>query len=346
MNASGTSAQPPRWSRLALCGLGALASILVSLGASLLMRPARVDAPAPEVWVSDRDGDMVFGLDRDLYVRVRVPVDAPLRVAATADGGAWVLHDRSAGQRDDRALLRLDVNGVPRASIACASAIDMDRLGSRGVLVAERSGVTLVDGFERTSRLPLHGMGTVRCVAVGDLFALVGTAEGVVELGFDPLHVRRRVLLPGPIGEVVSIAGGGWWALQQSSPQVLLALDENLAVISHVTLSRGVGRCSLAPGSARSAWLLVGGKRRLQCFRRSGVESLRATLALPGSAGAAAWRGGALACAGGALLLFDRRGFAGPGQGGFEWLSDVSPVPLESPVRTASSADYAVHTQR
>ena len=112
---------------------------------------------------------------------------------------------------------------------------------------------------------------------------------------------------------MIPTADGGWWVLQASSPQALLALDPDLGVISHVVLSRSAGRCALAGAARGSAWLVVADKRRVRRLERSGVESESATLALPGSGGAAVWRnGGALVCAGGALLCFDRRGFTRP----------------------------------
>ena len=71
-------------------------------GAQVPVQPARV-----AVWLSDRDGDQVYGLDRELLVVSSVALRAPIEVEARADGGAWIVSSIDADPLGPHRLLRL-----------------------------------------------------------------------------------------------------------------------------------------------------------------------------------------------------------------------------------------------
>lgn len=84
----------------------------LALGAGIAFsrhdRGSAVDAPGSvAVWVADRDGDEVVGLDARLLRVTALRVAAPERVRATADGGAWIVSgaDRLIRSRADGALV-------------------------------------------------------------------------------------------------------------------------------------------------------------------------------------------------------------------------------------------------
>jgi len=331
--------QPVVARNLALLGLGSLLACAWGLvRATLAGGPV---SPGPvALWVADRDGQQVVGLDRTLFPARSVELAWPTALAARRDGGVWATSSALGSPRDPHQLVRLDASGrvVMRATVGVPIELEsVDRADallivegfpqaassrhapSRNLLRVRDTGEVAVL-LERVGLTAAAGRGArvVAGSADGRLALLTVTPTGV--------RVESEVHFAGAIGDLAPGYGRGtWWALVRASEPVLHFLGPDLTPVW--TAPAGVGARGLipVPGEER-VWLASSTRPELRRLGPGGaLELQRFDLPLTGLVGGLAWDGGGvLLSASGAVLHLDRHGRSAPGQGGFRFLTGLA----------------------
>jgi len=282
------------------------------------------------VWLCDRDGNRVLGLDRHLLQVRSIALRAPLEIEARSDGGAWVVSAAAGDPLGPHDLLRLSAAGELSLVAALKPVFDLcsDEAG-RALVLDLGDGAARLQLFEPGSALAWSRVwpGALSAVARADR-VLVGTSAGSLAL-FD-------LSAPGSAPRVAQVGGlicdlaqgprpGTWWALDAQGASRLLLLDENLGV----EWSTGIGLHALhlapVPGVER-VWLADSTQPHARRFGAGGLLEIdRPDMPLGGLDRACAWNeGAALFTAPGALLHLDAHGQGAPGQAGFDFLVDVA----------------------
>ncbi len=313
---------------LLAAGLGALA---VCLAAFASAEPPPTPPGDVVVWAADRDGSRVFGLDSELRVARRIPVDFPLDVEPSHDGGLWVLRAETALSTATHRLDRFDATGALVTELWIERVVDLDILaaGEKALIVELRAGSLprLVRVSTEGSVFTLIERPQLRSVVGERASAIVGTSSGAV---FRIHAVSGAVLAVVQVGgNIVDLApgpaAGEVWALDDALGGRILLLDPSLAVRSSAPLVRTAAHLAGIRGEER-AW--VAGTTQ-PCVTRYGpggtTELDRCDLPLGGFDRTLAWRDGVLVTAVGAILRLDREGKLRPGQGGFDFLVDLAP---------------------
>jgi hypothetical protein len=285
--------------------------------------------------VVDRDGGAAFSVDSRLLLSRRIDLRSPVRIAARADGGAWVV-EAPEGPLGPHLLGRL----TPGGGLA-----PVQTLGPLRDLTAVDGGdaLALHGGFGALD--PVHLVryaaagsavrfatppGALTATAHGDHVAVAGPGGRVWVLdAADPLLPIVEAELGGlPIDLEPGPAGDGWWLLDAASGGRLLRLENDLSVRWQVAL--GFISLSLAadPTSER-VWLAAEDESLLVRYGAGGQVELKLDqLPLDGlTRGAVTADGGALWASSGALARFDASGAFTHSQGGFRFLVDVSVRP-------------------
>jgi hypothetical protein len=284
------------------------------------------DAGRVAAWVCDRDAQVVEGLDADLYRAVRVPVSYPLAVAARPDGGAWVVSASLPNPGVAQSLVCLRSDGGLEATAAVGVVRDLAATARGEALVVDAlGGVARIALFGREGRLIAERrVPAASCVAARAGRVLVGTSDGQLVSTDVDLSVLRRRALDAAILDVEP-AGNGWFVLEDAALGRLLRLDDDLSTDWGVALERRSARIGALPrGSA--VWTVGSGAR---LFGEGGaVVTETGEFPMRGARGGVAWRnGGLLTAAPGAIMHLDQHGRVAPGQGGFDFLVDLSAVP-------------------
>jgi hypothetical protein len=311
---------------LGACGLGAALALLLG-GTGGEETPPRPGPP--EVWVSDRDGQALIGLDRHLLLAARVKVPWPTEVEASDGGGVWAVSARDGDPLGAYDLLRLASDGRLADPIEVEAVIDLATVAGGDALVVERNedGSTRVRRFAADGRASLVAeLPDASCASGVRDRVIVGTASGAVLAfgGGAPRHAQLG-------GSICDVAPGPsarhWWALDRGRPGAsrLFLLDAELRTLWTLQCELEGGQLAPVPDQER-VWL-VDAARPLACrFGLGGVLELTCgPLPQAGLGRAAALDdGGLLVTAPGALLRLDACGRPAPGQGGFDFLTDVA----------------------
>lgn len=321
-----------RWSRAAgLAGLGACAAALASLAASSAQSSGSVDAPV-RVWAADRDGQRVVGLDGNLIAVREIPIGWPLAVEARDDGGLWVLRSGNATSSFGMRLTSFSARFEQENETYLERASDLALIDGRDALAIENGvGASGADRLWRIapdghSRLLLEHAALV-CVApfaAGEV--LVATANSLVrlEIGAVPrvlarasLTLRCVDLAPGP-------RPGTSFVLDVGPPCRLLLIGSDLAPLWSAAVGFEAHEIVGVPGAER-AWLGDAIGARARRFGPGGALERDLVLSMLAPEHGVEWLGGgALFATPGAVLRIDSQGQALPGQGGFQWLSDLA----------------------
>ncbi len=307
---------------------------LALLGGALGERFPAPARPGPvAVWVADRDGHEVAGLDQDLFVALRVPVRYPIDVESRADGGLWLVSAPEGNPLTPHRLGRLDRSGCLRAEASLGTFLDLATLDGGDALVVDRDG----SGRTRLRRVDADGGATqiapttgARCVAGADGRVLVGTDNGwllLFDLAQPQLGAVQRRWCGGTVSDVAVGPSGGWWILTTGGPGGgrVLRTDAELRAVWEAPSGLQAVRLAPVPDDER-VWLVdTRGPRARLLGARGRVDVPAAALAHAGLERAAATPdGGLVLVSPGAVLRLDARGARQPGQGGFAFLVDVT----------------------
>ncbi len=328
-----------RLRELGWLGSGALLALCVSLieGSRSDVHAPALPSPGPvAAWAVDRDAQELCGLDEDLVLARSVRIGRPLAVRACSDGGAWVLRSTSGGPSAPCRLDRIRVDGSIAAEIDLGACGAMAALDSGGVLVVEKKAAS--GGTDRLLRCDGRGereivleAAELTCVMDSRTWLLAGTSRGEVlrsrsESGVASLE---RAILEG---SVVDLAPGptaeSAWVLFGEGGTTIGLFGPDLTL--RWSAPTGLRSAHLAPveGEER-VWIADVERPVVRRFGPTGVLELdRADLPLPGLDRVVPWaRGDALLVTPGAILRVDRRGRMRPGQGGFDYLTDLARTP-------------------
>jgi len=315
-------------SALLALGLGTLLACLVALAGAGPGPPP----PGPVVlWAADRDGGRVFGLDRDLFLAQRIPVDWPLDVEPAGDGGLWVLRSGGGTSQSTHRLDRFASDGALITELWLEHARDLDVLagGEQALIVEarEQALTRLLRVRDEGSLFVLLERDGLACIAGERAAALVGTTDGtVLRVDVASASVVATAQLGGSIVDLApGPERGTVWALDGAGTGRVLLLAPDLTVRWTVNLPRRAAHLAAVRGEER-VWLA---NTDSACVLRYGpggaLELDRCGLPLPGLDRAVAWRDGLVVAAVGAILRLDASGNLMPGQGGFDALSDLAP---------------------
>jgi len=324
--------------RVALAGLASFAccslGALLGLAAEALMPGEARQAPGPACyWVSDRDAQEVVALDADLIVTARTALERPIELRARADGGLWVACATSGGPTGPHVLRRLTSSGAIANESPIGALFDLDCLDGDRALVVEalpdgtRLASIVTDGLRRT----LAAAAGPSCITGRDAQVVVGTEQGVLTLhsAHDPGGVVATRAVGGMLADVApGPRSATWWVLDANGGAAgsrILLLDGNLATLW--AKPAGLSALHLAPvPRSERVWIADANAPIARRFGPQGVIEIPvAPLAMSGAdRGLGLVDGGALLVAPGALLHLDGLGATAPGQGGFDFLVDIT----------------------
>lgn len=317
---------------LASVGLGAL----VSAGWSELSSAAPRRAARVACWATDRDAGALVALDRDLLELRRVGLDRPVELGLRSDRGLWVASAGPGGPVGPHELRRLTGEGVREQELAIGALLDLEVVDGQDALLVE-----LASGpGRRVLRVPSAGLAVeverspdAFCAAGRRAELLIGGESGSLRLYREPspVPVAQRDfggvvsdLAPGP-------DDGSWFVLDSHggpNARRLALLERDLS--SRWERAAGIAALHLVPvPGAERVWLSDPSGAVARRFGPGGALELSyVPLALVGAdRGAARPDGSVVFAAPGALLELDSSGQPRPGQGGFDFLSDVEALP-------------------
>jgi hypothetical protein len=282
-------------------------------------------------WVADRDGGRAVALGPRLE-RVRaVALHHPVRVAARADGGAWVVEARAGSPVGPHALTRLAEDGrAATPPLSLGPVLDLACLDGEDALAVELASGSVVRVDAAGSARTITTVSGATAVTGRAERALVGADDGRLVL-FDAGPVPALLAVRDVGGEIGDVRPGPtaetWWALDVAGGQVLL-VDDDLDPIW--TRSAGVAALHVAPVAREErVWLIDANEPHALRYGPTGALELSvADLPLGGlDRGAATGDGGLLLIAPGAVLRLDGDGRLVDSQGGFDFLTDLSRRP-------------------
>jgi len=333
-------------------GLGLIAGAVLFVGLSMPW-PARAVAlgAKPVDWVADRDADEVVGLDVDHFVLARLTVRSPVRLA-TAPGGVWVAASVEGNPIGRHALKRVGDDGrlrdVPGGS-DLGPVLDLEVAPSGRALVVEMglagkpSRVLMAGGGGApASAGPVAGVGTFELVqhagalaVMGELAAGGGAVQERVLIGDEAGRVGRydlagnklaEVVLGGQIGDLAAGPDGKVLALDITGAGRILCLNAGLELVWSVPAGLICESLSVVLGEER-VWLVDSTEPLARRFGPTGVLEVEVLLPSSDASGIQALSGGgALITVPGAVLHVDSSGALLPGQGGFDYLTDITPA--------------------
>jgi hypothetical protein len=304
------------------------AGLALALRASSEYEPDYAPGPAT-TWVADRDADAVIGLDDALIEAKRFEIESPVEVERRSDGSLWVVSARDAHPLGPHDLVLYDGDGRRTAAAVFGPVFDLARIGDDALVVelAGQNGRVVRVDSAGSERVVLE-LATARCAAGFGSLVAVGTDDGavwLVDTAATPTVIRRQKL-GGPIGDLApGPTPGTWWALDIGGVARLSLLEPNLA--PRWTVAIGLHALHLAPAAGlERVWIADTTEPVARRYGIAGVLELDVhDLPLGGLDRVAALDdGGVLLAAPGAVLHLDTAGHLQPGQGGFDFLVDVT----------------------
>ena len=249
------------------------AGLCAGLALAALARLALAGLPPDEratLWVLDRGADRALALDRDLEVKTSVSIDAPRRVVACADGGAWI-----AGASDGRdSLVRIGTDGSRIRSFEFARMLDLEPAGAEVVVLEQGQACTVWLLDESGRARSLRAMPGASCVAARGELILTGHrgGEAVLQEHGDPGAVRAWARIGTRLADVQpGPRRGSWWILDAGGGGRILLVDDLLATLWSVNLEREPGSTDPALEPVRGeerVWIAEPGSSRVRRFER------------------------------------------------------------------------------
>jgi hypothetical protein len=307
--------------RMACLGLGFLvASLLLLLIESV--RAASTQVGEIAYWAADRDASQLYGLDENLLLVRRAPLGWPLDLEQGAEGALVALRSGNAGTQFGQRLCWLDAQAQVQHEIYIEKALDLAvQQGRAALLVEER-----VEAPSNRRLLRINSEGQLFVLGEGPAWSCIcawrdqvvaGSSQGAIQILGGP-----AVALNASIRDLVAW-GERLYALDGAGAGRLLCFDRQLTLLWSTDL--GLNARHLALSSSGQVWIA---DTQLPWVRRYGpggnLELERTDLPLLGLDRVLPCAdGGALLCAPGAILRLSSTGQTLPGQGGFQFLSDL-----------------------
>jgi hypothetical protein len=277
-----------------------------------------MDAGRVHLWLVDREGDALLGLDAAGAVVRTVGRARPVRVARSAQGDLWV-----AGA--DGVVARLDALGAELAAVRVGAVLDLTGLPCGDALALVRRGEN--EDLVRVERggavRTLGGVpGATWLVARGGEVLVGGADLRVVDVAGAALLARLPVR-----ARAGAAAADGWWTLDDPGDGTgtrLVRWSRRLGRRGVRSLPSGAAALAASPGGegAGAAWVVAGDAGWV--LRPDG---LRIELApLPDVRALCADADGLWILLPGAVLRLDPSGRVAATQGGFHGLVDLVPV--------------------
>lgn len=332
--------------RLAI-GLG-----IGAFGYALLLAPVVIGGESGvALWVADRDGDQLVGMDKDFFVQRSVPMRSPVRIEAMGDGGTFALSAIGDGPIGKHALMYVDRVGVANRVGVLGAGVDLAPGPDGGVFVVELglggAPSRVLRGMHSAGGVPHEPGGLIEfavlpgaiCVAAqhdgglaggsvsGALRVLVGADSGLLSLlGEGAVSLGIAMGIAVEVGDVAPAPDGGWWVLDVAAPSRLLRLDRDLNLMWGVATGLAVGSLAPVAGEER-VWLADTTEPLIRRFGPAGALELSVPIVSSDlSRGAGRADGSFWLASPGAALRLDTSGAGMPGQGGFNYLTDLSAV--------------------
>lgn len=315
---------------------------------------------APSWWVADRDANRLVGLDDDLFLGPQHALRHPVRVAAVGDGH-WIAAAVGGNPLGRHALFFAAVGvgagavpGIVPGGGDLGPLLDLQGMVSGGVLCVEfglagqpsrvlRSTGAAVAGTPQGPGLevfvehpgataalgvPASESGASAGAVLGAALVedvLVGDDQGKLTRYAPDGSVRSAVSLGGELGDLQRGPGGRVFALVVTGGGRIVCLNQELQELWSVATGLATERLSVVPGHER-LWIADTTEPFARRFGPGGVLELEVRLpASDVSAALAGADGGALFTTPGAVLRVDPYGAILPGQGGFDYLTDIAP---------------------
>ncbi|MCC6407753.1 MAG: hypothetical protein IT453_11340 [Planctomycetes bacterium] len=324
-----------RWRTTSLLLAAHAGPFVLGAGVALAVRAAPELAadfqPGPlTTWVADRDADALIGLDEGLFEGKRISLESPVEAERRSDGGLWAVSARESHPLGVHDLLLFGADGNRVAAAVFGPVLDLE-LSRDDALVVERT-----DSSGRVVRVDAQGttstvleLATASCAAGAGSRVAVGTDDGEVwllELGSAPPTVLAKRALGGPIGDVrPGPTPGTWWVLDIGASGRVSLLEPTLA--TRWSVATGLHALHLAPvRGVESVWIADTTQPLARRYGANGALEIDvSTLPLGGlDRASASSDGGVLLIAPGAVLRLDPNGVLLPGQGGFDFLVDLT----------------------
>lgn len=308
-------------------GLG----MLLFVGLALPMR-LPWSAGVPAVWVADRDGHAVVGLDADLFVSSTVAARFPVWLAPRP-GGFWAVTAEGGGPLGEHAVAAWDGQWRTLA-VGLGPIVDV-ATGVDGAAWCVEFG--LVGKPSRVLRVTEAG--ALEVAVHPDALAVCGEvgagAGGALEARALVADGAGRVTRYGPGGAVLDVVelggelvdvhavGGRVFVLDATGGGRLCVLDGTLALVAEVALGLQVSELGVTP-DGQHVWVADTSEPLARRYDAAGVLEVQTLLPLSDVSGVLGLaNGGALLVAPGGALRVDAAGFVQPGQGGFSYATDV-----------------------
>lgn len=304
---------------------------LASLAASSLQSSGSVEAPV-RVWAADRDAQRLVGLDGNLIAVREIPIGWPLAVEARDDGGLWVLRSGNATGTFGMRLTSFSPRYEQENETYLERASDLALVDGRDALAIENgAGASGADRLWRIapdghSRLLLEHAALV-CVtpfAPGELVVATATSVVRLEIGAVPRVLARANLTARCVDLAPGPRPGTCFVLDAALPCRLFLLGADLGQVWSTNVGFEAHEIVRVPDAER-VWLgdTIGARARR--FGPGGAVERDLVLSMLAPEHGVDWLdGGALFATPGAVLRLDGQGQPLPGQGGFQWLSDLS----------------------
>ncbi|MBI5432980.1 MAG: hypothetical protein HZA52_09140 [Planctomycetes bacterium] len=324
-----------RWRTTSVLLAAHAGPVLLGAGVAFAVRAAPELAadfqPGPvTTWLADRDADAVIGLDDGLFEVKRIAIESPVEVERRSDGGLWAISARDRHPLGVHDLLLFAADGSRVAAAVLGPVLDLE-LSRDDALVVERK-----DASGRVVRVDAQGtistvleLATASCAAGAGSRVAIGTDDGdvwLLDLGTVPPAVLAKRALGGPIGDVrPGPTPGTWWALDSGASGRVSLLEPTLA--TRWSVATGLHALHLAPvRGVERVWIADTTQPLARRYGANGALELDvSTLPLGGlDRAAASIDGGVLLIAPGAVLRLNPDGGLLPGQGGFDFLVDLT----------------------
>lgn len=297
---------------------------------AILASAASMDS-RPHLWICDREGDQLLGLDRDGFVELRLEVRSPVEVAPGPSGACWVLTALERFPKGRRGLVAVEAREfrLPARDVGPAWSLHGGPLGRGRFLAGSGQDTRLMEtqlGSGPTALLECPG--ATRALQGEGLGLVLGNQDSWFFEEKDTGRAIRRDLRDEP-GSLWAASREGWRCLRRGSEgwrfEDYSSRGEFLrSWRTRVFEQSGIRPVALLGAAGGGHWLVARGGE-VFLLSNEGRRRWRRRLDLAPVLGAALDRDGVLwLLTPGGCLGLDEDGHVRPGQGGLEGAVDLA----------------------